>query len=256
MLERRLFQLSFLVFCLGAFALMAPAAESGPATELPPPPSDPVVPVPRDRDYPWMSLAQWQATHSELSAIAAKGEAELVFFGDSITASTRSSESWKKIFAAYRSANFGIGGDRTQNLLWRLEHGEIGALKPKLAVLLIGTNNIGITGNDIADTVRGVNAVVSKLHAAFPSAKLLVLGLFPRDESPASPLRAKVQQINGALTKLDDDKTVFVRDIGQVFLEPDGTLSTAVSKDHLHPTEEGIRRWAEAIAPVVQQLMH
>jgi lysophospholipase L1-like esterase len=245
----------FTVLCSCAFALCTFAAESAQPAELPPPSSDPIIPVSRDRDYPWMSLAQWQATHAELAAVAAKGEAELVFFGDSITASTRWSESWKKTFGAYRYANFGIGGDRTQNLLWRLDHGEIGALKPKVAVLLIGTNNIGITENDIADTVRGVTAITNKLHAAFPAAKLLVLGIFPRDESPESPLRAKVQQINAALAKLDDGRAIFVRDIGKVFLEPDGTLSTAVSQDHLHPTEEGLRRWAGAIAPVIQQLM-
>jgi len=257
MLELRPFHLSFMLFSLCALALVVQAAEnsSTQTAELPPPSSDPVVPVPRDRDYSWMPLAEWKRTHDALTAIAAKGEAELVFFGDSITAMTRSSESWKKTFGAYRYANFGIGGDRTQNLLWRLDHGEIGALKPKVAVLLIGTNNIGLTENDVADTVRGVTAITNKLHAAFPATKLLVLGIFPRDESPASPLRPKVQQINAALAKLDDGKAIFVRDIGKVFLETDGTLSTAVSQDHLHPTEEGIRRWAEAIAPVVQQLM-
>ena len=244
-----------MALCSCIIALGSIAAESSQSVELAPPASDPVVPVPRDRDYPWMSLAQWQETHAELSAIAAKGEAELVFLGDSITASTKSSESWKKTFGVYRYANFGIGGDRTQNVLWRLAHGEIGALKPKVVVLLIGTNNIGTTENDVADTTRGVSAIVGKLRTAFPKAKVLVLGIFPRDEKLDSPVRAKVQQINTALAKLDNGKTVYVRDVGKVFLEPNGTLSAAVSKDQLHLTEEGLRRWAEAIAPVVQQLM-
>jgi lysophospholipase L1-like esterase len=243
------------VFFSGMFSLVSLAAENSPTAEMPPPSSDPIAPVPRDRDYPWMSLAQWQGTHEELSAIAAKGEAELVFMGDSITASTRGSESWKKTFGAYRYANFGIGGDRTQNLLWRLDHGEIGALKPKLVVLLIGTNNIGTTEHDGADTVRGVTAVVNKLHAAFPTTKVLVLGLFPRDEKPDAPIRAKVKTINAELAKLDDGKAIFVRDIGKVFLDADGTLPVAVSQDHLHLTEDGLSRWAAALAPLVQQLM-
>ena len=239
----------------GMLSLVTVASEGNKSAELPPPSSDPVAPVSRDRDYDWMSLAEWQRQHVENVAIAAKGEAELVFIGDSITASTRGSESWKKTFANYRTANFGIGGDRTQNILWRLQHGEIGALKPKLVVLLIGTNNIGMTDHDIPDTVRGVAAVVGRLHVAFPSTKVLVLGIFPRDENPNSPVREKVQIINAALAKLDDDKTIFVRDIGKVFLETDGVLSMAVSQDHLHLTEEGLRRWAEALSPIVQQLM-
>jgi lysophospholipase L1-like esterase len=251
----RLERFLFIMFCSSALSLGAFASDSIQPAEMAPPSSDPVVPVPRDRDYSWMSLAQWQETHAEFSAIAAKGETDLVFLGDSITASARWSESWKKTFGAYRSANFGIGGDRTQNVLWRLDHGEIGALKPKVVVLLIGTNNLGTTEHDIADTVRGVTAVVGKLHTAFPATRILVLGIFPRDEKSDSPLRGKVQQINAALAKLDDGKAILVRDIGKVFLEPDGTLSTAVSQDHLHLTEEGLRRWAEAIAPVVHQLM-
>ena len=231
------------------------AADGTANTEPPPPPSDPVTPVPRDRDYPWMSLAQWQESHAELVAIAAKGEAELIFLGDSLTSSTRWSESWKTTFGAYRHAIFGIGGDRTQNVLWRLEHGEVGALKPKLVVLLIGTNNIGTTANDVAATVRGVTAVVAKLRTVFPSTKVLVLGIFPRDVAAEAPVRTTVKAINAALAKLDDGQAVYVRDIGKVFLESDGTLSTVVSEDHLHLTEEGLRRWAAALAPVVQQLM-
>jgi len=258
--HRAMYILQLKQFCAvvlfsGIFSLVTVAAGSNQPAEMAPPSSDPVAPVPRDRDYPWMSLAQWEGTHAELSAIAAKGEAELVFLGDSITASTKSSESWKKVFGAYRYANFGIGGDRTQNVLWRLDHGETGALKPKVVVLLIGTNNIGTTEHDVADTVRGVTAVVEKLRVAFPATKVLVLGIFPRDEKPDALVRAKVQAINAELVRLDDGKIVFVRDIGKVFLEVDGTLSAAVSQDHLHLTEEGLRRWAEAIAPMVQQLM-
>lgn len=246
----------FLSLVLGCVvSAVSYAVENVTAPELPPPPSDPVAPVPRDRDYPWMSLAQWQESHAELVAIAAKGEAELIFLGDSLTSSTRWSESWKTTFGGYRHAIFGIGGDRTQNVLWRLEHGEVGALKPKLVVLLIGTNNIGITKNDVADTVRGVTAVVAKLRTVFPSSKVLVLGIFPRDVAADAPVRVTVKAINAELAKLDDGKAVYVRDIGNVFLEPDGTLSTAVSEDHLHLTEEGLRRWAEALVPIVQPLM-
>lgn len=223
--------------------------------EPPPPPSDPVTPVPRDRDYDWMSRARWQEMHAANVTEAAKGEAELVFLGDSITEMTRGSESWKQAFGSYRYVNFGIGGDRTQNVLWRLEHGAIGALKPKLVVLLIGTNNIGTTPDDVGDITRGVTAVVARLRTGFPKTKVLVLGIFPREVKADAPVRKSIVKINAALTKLEDGKTVFVRDVGRIFLESDGTLSTTISGDALHLTEEGCRRWAAVLAPIVQPLM-
>jgi lysophospholipase L1-like esterase len=202
-----------------------------------------------------MPLATWYRDHAEHVEIATAGTAELLFVGDSITAGAKWSEVWKKTFGGYRFANFGIGGDRTQNVLWRLDHGAVGALKPKAVVLLIGTNNLWTTADDVADTERGIRAVVARLHASFPTARVLVLGVFPRDAKADAPVRAKVQRLNAALASLDDGKTTLVRDIGGVFLEPDGSLSAAVAPDQLHLSEEGYRRWAEAIAPTVAEMM-
>ncbi|MFT3867167.1 MAG: GDSL-type esterase/lipase family protein [Nibricoccus sp.] len=249
----RIGKIFIMTFCLSAAGISL--AENKPVTEPPPPSSDPVKPVPRDRSYPWMSLERWNEMHAASVALAAKGEADLVFQGDSITEMARWSESWQKTFGDYRYVNFGIGGDRTQNVLWRLENGEVGALKPKLVVLLIGTNNLWTTPDDVGDITRGVSAVVAKLRAGYPSAKVLLLGIFPRDQKADAPVRATIAKINANLMKLDDGKTVFVRDIGKVFLEPDGTLSKAVSEDALHLTEEGYRRWTAAIAPTVKELM-
>ena len=148
-----------------------------------------------------------------------------------------------------------MGGDRTQNLLWRLENGEIGALQPKVVVLLIGTNNIYTTPRDIEDTARGIAACATKLNTAYPAAKLLVLGVFPRDEAPTSPIRAKIKRINELLQPLDNGTTVFVRDIGAAFLDANGRLDRTISPDQIHLTEEGLRRWAEAIAPFVHDGM-
>jgi hypothetical protein len=133
------------LFTACAFALVAAAEEPAP------PPSDPIDPVPRDRDYSWMAKAEWEKLHAEFSAVAAKGEAKLVFYGDSLLGAARWSEAWKKEFGQYAPAIFGMGGDRTQNLLWRLDNGEIGALKPKVVVLLIGTNNIHTTPRDVEE---------------------------------------------------------------------------------------------------------
>ncbi len=220
-----------------------------------PPPSDPVEPVPRDRDFSWMPKAEWEKLHAEFSAVAAKGEATLVFHGDSLLGAARWSEAWKQEFGRYEPAIFGMGGDRTQNLLWRLENGEIGSLKPKVVVLLIGTNNIHTTPRDVEDTARGIIACAQKLNAAYPAAKILVLGVFPRDEDPQALIRAKIKRINELVAAIEDGKTIFVRDIGAVFLEPDGRLSREIAPDQLHLKDEGLRRWAEAIAPFIHENM-
>jgi beta-glucosidase len=120
---------------------------------------------------------------------------------------------------------------------------------------LIGTNNLFTTKRDVEDTVRGITAVAQKLHTAYPAAKILLLGVFPRGEAPDASERIPIIKINKALAKLDDGQSIFVQDVGSVFLNPDGTLPRAISPDQLHLSEEGLRRWAEAIGPTVQKLM-
>lgn len=246
MMKSRLFA------CLALLCSLTVAAV---AEEAAPPPSDPVDPVPRDRDYSWMPKAEWEKLHAEFSATAAKGEATLVFHGDSLIGSARWSEAWKNEFGRYEPAYCGMGGDRTQNLLWRLDNGEIGTLKPKVVVVLIGTNNINTTARDVDDTARGIVACAKKLNAAYPEAKILVLGVFPRDEDPQSPLRSKIKKINELVAKIDDGKAICVRDIGSVFLAADGRLPREISPDQLHLKEEGLKRWAEAIAPFIHENM-
>lgn len=250
MLRRSLLSWPALCLCTASFTFVA--LDGSAADTRPPPPSDPVAPVPRDRDYSWMSLSAWYTKHAEDVAIASAGNVDLLFVGDSITEGATWSDSWKKTFGGYRAANFAIGGDRTQNVLWRLEHGAVGTLQPKVVVLLIGTNNLFSTPTDVPDTERGIRAVVAKLRDAFPAAKLVVLGIFPRDAKADAPVREKVRRVNAALASLDDGKQVLVRDLGGVFLEADGTLAPSVAPDALHLSEEGYRRWSEALAPIVK----
>ena len=219
---------------------------------------DPAVPAPRAIDYDWMSVARWKEMHAADVAIAQKGGVDVLFVGDSITEGGEwgEGEHWKRDFVPLATANFGIGGDTTQNLLWRLDNGAVGVLRPKVVVVLIGTNNLGRENAAAAEVARGVEAVVRKLRAAFPAAKIVLHGIFPCDYSPQAEVRQRVKDANARLARLDglDGKVVF-RDIGAVFLEPDGSILPAVSNDGLHLTPEGYRRWAGALAPLVRGLL-
>ena len=216
---------------------------------------DPTVPVRRTIEYDWMSVAQWDQMHAEDVAIAEKGGVDVLFLGDSITAGWANSPIWANEIAPLHAANFGIGGDSTQNVLWRLQHGTIGNLQPRLVVLLIGTNNLGRDQHSPAEVVRGIQAILTQVKLAWPSTKILVYGIFPTEELPTAPVRAKIIEVNKTLLALDDGHQLFVRDIGQIFLEKDGTISKTVLGDFLHPIEEGYRRWANVMLPTIRELL-
>ena len=219
---------------------------------------DPALPAPRAIDYEWMSVARWTEMHAEDVAIAAQGGVAVLFVGDSITEGWEwnDGEHWKKHFAPLGAANFGIGGDTTHNVLWRLDHGAVGVLQPKVVVLLIGTNNLGRDNATAADTARGVEAVVKRLRTAFPAATVIVHGVFPCDASPQAEVRGRVAAVNERLRALDGrDGKVRFRDIGGGFLAADGSISPAVMPDGLHLSPEGYRRWAAELAPLVGGLL-
>lgn len=201
-----------------------------------------------------MSVATWWQRQQAEAAAAARDGVDLLFLGDSLTEAwpETGKETWEKYFVGLKAASCGIGGDTTQNVIWRLTHGGLGVLRPRVVVLLIGTNNLGNHQDSPASVVRGVKAVVAQLGRSFPNAKILVLGIFPVGPTPADPGRAKVAAVNAALPALADGDTIFHRDIGAVFLEPDGSIATDVMPDFLHLSPEGYRRWAEAIVPTVR----
>jgi lysophospholipase L1-like esterase len=178
-----------------------------------------------------------------------------LFLGDSITDGWRGGGKtvWEKNFAPLKAANFGIGGDRTEHVLWRLQHGELDGIKPKLAVLMIGTNNLG--ANQDVEIADGIKAIVDELHKQTPETKLLLLGIFPRGMKADDPARGRIKHINSIIAKLDDGQTVKYLDIGDKFLEADGSLPKSVMPDALHPNAKGYEIWAEAIAPTVQEML-
>ena len=216
-----------------------------------------VVPVPRSFPTNWMSL------HESFVARAKQGHIDLLFLGDSITAGWMWGNGglnvWNKYYAPRHAAEFGIGYDRTQNVLWRIEHGELDGIKPKVVVLLIGTNNSGNEDNGkprntTPEIIEGVNTLVNELRVRLPASKILLLGIFPRGEKN-DPVRAQVTEVNSHLARLDDGKRVKFLDIGHRFLEADGTLSREIMPDLLHPNERGYQIWAEAMQDTLAGMM-
>ena len=233
-------------------AVPAPAKPAAPAVTLPPQPPDVAAPKLGPDGGP---NAGFIKAHESFVATAREGKAELLFLGDSITAGWgRQKEIWDKAFGAYKPANFGIGGDRTQHVLWRIENGELEGIKPKVAVIMIGTNN---SGSDPAEGIaKGVTKIVETVRAKSPKTKVLLLAVFPRGEKPANnPGREKLAQVNSIIAKLADGKHVFFLDIGSKFMESDGSLTKEIMPDFLHLSAKGDQIWADAISPKPAELM-
>lgn len=243
-----------LLLAVSAFAQTAKPAV--PAVKLPPQAPD----VPAQKFGPDGKVnAGFIASHERFVKIAQEGKAQLVFLGDSITAGWGGKKDiWEKAFGKYQPANFGIGGDRTQHVLWRIQNGELDGIKPKACVVMIGTNN---SGSDPAEGIaKGVTAIVETIRAKQPQAKILLLAVFPRGEKPSTPEKAnpgrdKLKQVNEIIAKLDDGKSVHFLDIGAKFLQPDGSISKDIMPDFLHLSAAGYQIWADAISPKLAELM-
>ncbi len=196
----------------------------------------------------------FQAAHESFLKRGKEGKIGVLFLGDSITAGWKGSGAgvWKEHFDKYDPANFGIGGDRTQHVLWRIEQGELDGITPKVVVLMIGTNNIGYSAEDI---IKGDKKIVEQIHAKLPDAKLLLLGIFPRGAEATNPARAKIKAVNAELAKLDDGNKTRYLDIGDKFLDTEGNLPKDIMPDFLHPNAKGYQIWAEAIQPLLDEMM-
>ena len=192
----------------------------------------------------------WQDRHKLLNKRAAdSGEkAQVVFIGDSITQGWESDgkETWARYYAHRDAVNLGIGGDRTQHVLWRLENGNLAGLKPKAVVLMIGTNNSNAEDNTPGQIADGIAAIVKKLRATLPDTKILLHAIFPRSENFTAQ-RGKLAMINQVVRKLADEKSVFWVDFGHQFLNADGTMPGELMPDYLHLSKKGYEIWAEAI---------
>jgi len=184
------------------------------------------------------------------------GPCDIAFIGDSITQGWEGAGKnvWQKYYGSRKCLNFGVGGDRTQHVLWRFENGQLDGIKPKAAVLMIGTNNSNKEDNTEADILEGVQAIVKQLRERLPDTKLIVLGIFPRAQT-FSPQRGKILQINQALARFADGKMVHYIDFGSQLIEADGSIAKAKMPDYLHLSEAGYEIWANAIEPKLKELL-
>jgi beta-glucosidase len=199
--------------------------------------------------------AGWTKRHAELKARAAQGGVDVLFVGDSITQFWNDNEIWRARYEPLKAANFGIAGDTTENALWRVADGELDGLSPKVVVLLLGTNNLGRESATAEEIARGDAAVLAALRAKLPGARILLLGIFPRGEKADDPKRAVIRDANALLARLADGDSVRFLDFGARLLEPDGTLSKDVMPDFLHPALPGYQIWADAMGPVLAELL-
>ncbi|MBN1887586.1 MAG: hypothetical protein JW850_06335 [Thermoflexales bacterium] len=190
-----------------------------------------------------------------------EGPIGLLFLGDSITRRWVDVPGlWNHYFARYRPANFGVGGDVTQSLLWRVQHGEIDDIDPRVIVLLIGTNNVPThTGADIAAAIR---QVVDMIRMKLPETKILLLAILPRGPQRQDRADANnpyymdiIHTANAELAKLDNGDSIRFLDMGSQFIGPDGNIQTAFMPDQLHLVEPGYKIWGEAMKELLEEMI-
>jgi lysophospholipase L1-like esterase len=224
----------------------------------------PVVPMPNLPEplpsgsnsalYPTGKFEWFQRVHDKIESGKQLGDdCQVIFDGDSITDfwETTGKDVWTQRFAKYHAFDFGFSGDLTQHVLWRLSQGQAQGMHPKLIVLLIGTNNIG--SNTAQETADAIKAIINAYQDRCPDAVILLQAVFPRGQTPTDPGRIKINQINDIISKFDDGKKVIYADFGSKLLQPDGTLSTDIMPDFLHPSAKGYQVWADALQPFLDQ---
>lgn len=170
---------------------------------------------------------------------------------------------WKQNFFGWNAANFGWGGDTTQNILWRLENGELDNVHPKVIVLMAGTNNIGNIPyqgeNDprIADVTRGIKAILNLCRKKAPEATIILMGITPRNDNPDDPtgVMPVINKINENIAKLADGEKIRYLNINDKLADKEGKLYDGMTVDKLHLSLKGYQAWADALRPILMELL-
>jgi len=221
-----------------------------------------LVPVTQGRDW---RIYDWPTRHAAAVALMQARQPEIVMLGDSIThfwggepsgervgGRRAAQEVWDRFFGARRIVNLGYGWDRTENVLWRLRHGEFEHVSPKVVVLMIGTNNLPLNTPD--EIAAGISAICVEIHKRSPATGILLLGIFPRGQK-ADATRPAIEAVNQRLATLEGLHGVTYLDIGHKFLAADGSISKDIMSDFLHPTSKGYDIWVDAMEPTLTRLL-
>ena len=259
MKSKLLRHLTALTLAVGLFSY-APAQTATPAPATPPP-------VDASAAIPKAGNARFFELHESFLARGKAGPIGLLFLGDSITEGWKKAPHiWEHYYSAYQPANFGISGDQTQHVIWRIANGELDGIHPKVVVLMLGTNNSGThTAEEIA---AADEKIIGMIRAKIPGTKILLLAIFPcgarrnaqgfvTDAAivDAAKRMAVIDRTNFQLAKLDDDVNVRYLDIGARFLGNDGTIPQTIMPDQLHPAAAGYQLWAEAMQPLLKEML-
>ena len=202
--------------------------------------------------------------HAQLLEKARAGGIDLYFIGDSITRRWGATDypdllaNWRQNFFGWNAGNFGWGADRTQNILWRLEHGELDGVNPKVIVIQAGTNNIGAQPGDAAkveDITRGLTAILDLCRQKAPRATVILTAIFPRNDNMA--VMPEIDRVNANLAGLADGRTVRYLSVNDKLADADGRLFAGMmnERDKLHPTLQGYQVWADGLKPILTELL-
>ena len=223
--------------------------------------STPAPVRPTAEEAPPKNAPQFIQAHQRFIERGKQGPVDVLFLGDSITAGwSKAPDVWQRHYGAWRPANFGIGGDRIEDVQWRITHGELDNIRPRLVILMLGTNDTGnLNGPQIAERMR---VVVDTLRTRLPNAKVLLLAIFPRGPRNTEPgniddARRRMQIIrdaNDRMAGFDDGKNVRFLDIGERFRR-NGLIPAELMPDQLHPSPAGYVIWAEAMQPLFEEMM-
>lgn len=210
-----------------------------------------------DRQSPTMPQAReemWWHERHRINIERGKQKADVIWLGDSITQLMDDAHDlYQKFWPDHKMENLGIGGDRIQNLLWRISQGgEVDGLHPQLVIVLIGTNNLAFD-ND-RQVVAGIDAVIESLRRKLPESNILILGLLPRGQRQ-DPIRARIMAINKSIAQHADGKVVYFSDGGNCLLQSNGDLIREAMPDQLHPSHRGYELIFSSVKPEIDQLL-
>lgn len=222
----------------------------------------PISPMISDLPKPYIASTKtaknplvWRLRHWQCLIRGKLGPVGLLFLGDSITEYWKNApEIWETYYGRYQPANFGIAGDRVENVLWRIQNGELDGIDPRVVVLMIGTNNAHVSGSQ--DIVRGIEVVLEEIQKKLPKTRVLLLAILPRGALPGDSREMTViKEVNRELSRMDNGETIRYLDLGPKFLGPDGGIPQEVMPDQLHPDKPGYEIWAREMDPLLREMM-